>query len=226
MTEAVAAAAALIEFDRVHKGFGPARPVLSGVSFSIERGQFVVLTGTNGAGKSTLLQLIAGWLAPDAGHVTVAGEEPARLRGAALAALRHAIGIVPQDPHLLADRSVLDNVMLPALAAGLWRKAAAQRARAALERVGLSDSEAMPAQLSAGAQRRAALARAIINRPALLLVDEPTACLDAAAAAKVLQLLHEFAQAGVTVVMASQGEPAPLPAGVRRLRLAEGQLTQ
>jgi len=228
MTEAVAVAAAapLIEFDRVCKGFGPARPVLRDVSFTIGRGQLVVLTGANGAGKSTVLQMIAGWLAPDEGRVMVAGAEPSRLRGAALTALRQSIGIVPQDLHLLADRSVLDNVMLPALAAGLWRKAATERARAALGRVDLSDGEVMPAQLSAGAQRRAALARAIINRPVMLLADEPTAHLDAAAAAKVLQLLHEFAQAGVAVVLASQGEPAPLPATARRLQLAEGQLTQ
>ena len=226
MTAAIGAAAPLIEFDRVCKGFGPARPVLRDVNFTIERGQFVVLTGANGAGKSTVLQLIAGWLAPDEGRVVVAGDEPARLRGAALAALRRAMGIVPQDLHLLADRSVLENVMLPALAAGLWRKAAAERARAALDRVGLSDGEAMPAQLSAGAQRRAALARAIVNRPVMLLADEPTAHLDASAAAEVVQLLLEFAQAGVAVVLASQGEPAPLPAGTRRLHLAEGQLRQ
>jgi cell division transport system ATP-binding protein len=226
MTQAHAANAPLIELDRVRKDFGPARPVLREVSFAVERGQLVVLTGANGAGKSTVLQLIAGWLSPDEGRVAVAGEEPARLRGAALTALRRAIGIVPQELQLLSDRSVLENVMLPALAAGLSRKAARERAGAALQRVGLADGDAPPARFSAGAQQRAALARAIVNRPAVLLVDEPTAFLDAAAAADLLHLLAEFAQAGVAVLMASHGEPAPLPAAARRLRLSEGRISE
>ena len=226
MTQAHAANAPLIELDRVRKDFGPARPVLREVSFAVERGQLVVLTGANGAGKSTVLQLIAGWLAPDEGRVAVAGEEPARLRGAALTALRRAIGIVPHELQLLSDRSVLENVMLPALAAGLSRKAATERAGAALQRVGLADGDAPPARFSAGAQQRAALARAIVNRPAVLLVDEPTAFLDAAAAADLLHLLAEFAQAGVAVLMASHGEPAPLPAAARRLRLSEGRISE
>ena len=225
MTEAHAAAPPLIEFDRVRKSFGPAPPVLDEASFTVARGQFVVLTGANGAGKSTVLKLITGWLAPDDGRVAVGGEEPARLRDAALAALRRAIGIVPQDPHLLADRSVLQNVMLPALADGLWRNAAAERARSALERVGLAEGAAMPARLSAGARQRAALARAIVNRPAVLLLDEPTAFLDAAAAADLLQLLGQFAQAGMAVLMASHGEAAALPPAARRMRLAEGRVS-
>ncbi len=227
MTEAHAATTPLIEFDRVRKSFGAAQPVLNEASFTVERGQFAVLTGANGAGKSTALKLITGWLAPDDGRVAVAGEEPARLRDAALSALRRAIGMVPQDLLLLADRSVLENVMLPALADGLSRKAAAERARSALQRVGLADDGAeMPAQLSAGAQQRAALARAIVNRPAVLLVDEPTAFLDAAAASVLLQLLEEFARAGMAVLMASHGEPAPLPSMARRLRLAEGRISE
>jgi cell division transport system ATP-binding protein len=226
MTDAHAATAPLIEFDRVSKDFGPARPVLREVSFTVERGQLVVLTGANGAGKSTVIQLIAGWLAPDGGRVLVAGEEPARLRGAALTALRRAIGIVPQAVVLLADRSVVENVMLPALAAGLSRRVAADRARAALQRVGLANADGMPARLSSGAQQRAALARAIVNGPALLLVDEPTACLDAAAAADFVRLLDDFAQAGVTIVMASHGDTAALPARARRLLLAEGRTSE
>lgn len=226
MTDAHAAAAPLIELERVSKGFGQARPVLREVSFTVERGQFVLLTGANGAGKSTLIRLIAGWLAPDAGRVTVAGEEPARLRGAALTALRRAIGIVPQAVVLLADRSVLENVMLPVLAAGLSRKASADRARAALQRVGLADIDGMPAQLSAGAQQRAALARAIVSRPALLLVDEPAASLDAAAAADLVRLLEDIARAGVAVVMTSHDDAAAPPARARRLHLAEGRIAQ
>ena len=224
MTEAGAAPMPLIEFDDVRKAFGAAPPVLDGASFTVERGQLAVLTGANGAGKSTVLNLLTGSLAPDAGRVAVAGEQPARLRDAALSELRRAIGIVPQDPRLLTDRSVLENVMLPALVDGLSRRAAAQRARSAMQRVGLAGDATMPARLSAGAVQRAALARAVVNRPALLLVDEPTAFLDAAAAADLLLLLEQFAQAGMTVLMASHGEPTPLPSTARLLRLVEGRV--
>ncbi len=212
----------LIEFDRVRKDFGLARPVLQDLSLTVDRGQFVVLTGASGAGKSTVLRLIAGMLKPDDGRVVVAGEEPARLRGAALIALRRALGIVPQDVHLLADRNVLENVMLPALAAGLSRRTAATRARAALQRVGLACVDEMPETLSGGAQQRAALARAIVNPPAVLLVDEPTAHLDTLTAAELIDLLAAFARSGVTIVMASHGEPEPLPPDVRRLQLVAG----
>lgn len=214
----------LIVFDRVRKDFGPTRPVLQELSFAVERGQFVVLTGASGAGKSTVLRLIAALEAPDGGRITVANAEPVKLRGAPLATLRRAMGIVPQDLLLLGDRSVLDNVMLPALAAGLSSKAARERATAALRRVGLDGDRRWPLQLSGGEQQRAALARAIVNRPALLLADEPTAHLDALAAAELLALLAEFSRAGVTVVLASHGENAALPQSARCLRLSDGRL--
>lgn len=219
-----AATAPLIEFDRVRKAFGAAPPVLREASFTVGRGEFVVLTGSNGAGKSTVLELITGAVAPDGGRVAVAGEEPARLRGAALGALRRAIGIVPQDPRLLADRSVPENVMLPLLVDGLPRKQAAERARSALARVGLAVDASVPAQLSASARQLTALARAIVNRPAVLLVDEPTAILDAAAAAELLRLLEQFSRAGMAVLMTSHDESAPLPPTARRLQLAEGRV--
>jgi cell division transport system ATP-binding protein len=226
MTDKHPAAVTLIEFDRVRKAFGAAPAVLDGASFKVQRGQLAVLTGASGAGKTTVLKLITGWIAPDGGRVAVAGEEPARLSGAALGALRRAIGFVPQDLHLLADRCVLENVMLAALADGLSLRAAAERARLALQRVGLADGGAqMPADLAGGRQLRAALARAIVNRPALLLVDEPTAFLDAPAAGDLLRLLAEFSRAGMAVLMASHGEPTPLPSAARRLRLAEGRIT-
>jgi cell division transport system ATP-binding protein len=224
MSDVAAEQAPLIEFDSVRKDFGPARPILQNLSLTVERGQFAVLTGASGAGKSTVLRLIAGLLKPDGGRVAVAGEEPARLRGAALSALRRAIGMVPQDLHLLADRTVLENVMLPVLAAGHGRRAAVERARTALLRVGLSQVDQLPEALSGGAQQRAALARALVNRPALLLVDEPTVYLDRSAASELLELLVEFARSGVTIVMASHGEAVPLPRSARRLQLVDGRL--
>lgn len=226
MTDKHAATLALIEFDRVRKAFGAAPPVLDDASFRLERGQFAQICGANGAGKTTVLRLVSGWLRPDAGRVAVAGEEPTRLRDAALATLRRAIGMVPQDLRLLEDRSVLANVMLPALADGLSQRAAAQRARLALQRVGLAAEAQRPAELSAAARQRAALARALVNGPALLLVDAPTAFLDAAAAVDLLRLLDEFSRAGMAVLMASQDEAAPLPPQARRLRLADGRIIE
>jgi len=224
MPEVAAADAPLIEFDHVRKDFGLARPILQDLNLAVERGQFVVLTGASGAGKSTVLRLIAGLVKPDGGRVTVAGAEPTRLRGAALIALRRAIGMVPQGAQLLPDRTVLENVMLPLLAAGLGRRAAAERARAALARVGLDGVDEMPDALSGSARQRAALARAIVHRPALLLLDEPTVYLEVHAAADLLALLADFAASGVSIVMASHSVPAPLPPPAHRLQLAAGRL--
>lgn len=211
---------ALIAFDRVDKRYGP-RTVLTQLSFTIARSQFVLLSGPSGAGKSTVLRLIAALERPTSGSITVAGESLARLKPRMLPLLRRSMGIVLQNPMLLDDRSVLHNVALPCVATGLcWREAQA-RALQALQRAGLDEQagRGRPRELSGGEQQRAALARALVNHPALLLVDEPTAYLDRTAAAQVVKLLEQFVVAGVTVVMASHGESVPLPARVRVIAL-------
>jgi cell division transport system ATP-binding protein len=221
------AAVPMIEFDRVSRRHGAFRLALADVSFTVQRGEFVVLRGANGAGKTTLLRLVAALDAPSHGSVRVAGQDLARLRPRAIPVLRQSMGIVPQDLWLLEDRSVLENAMLPALASGLSRSEAASRARAALDRVGLDPVEAArtsPAVLGGGARQRAALARALVNRPALLLADEPTAQLDSVQGAAVLALLEQFAAAGVTVVVASRDERNTWPARVRQLRLVDGRM--
>jgi cell division transport system ATP-binding protein len=139
---------------------------------------------------------------------------------------RRSIGCVPQDLLLLPDRGVLANVMLPAHAAGLTRAECESRARAALERVGADAgmiADLRPQSLSGGEQQRVALARAVVNRPALLLVDEPTAHLDTAAADTLIELLDHFAASGVTVLLASHDDSRDLPARARRLRLDRGK---
>jgi cell division transport system ATP-binding protein len=218
--------APLVVFDHVTKRYGAFRLALSEVSLAIGRSELVLLAGPSGAGKSTALRLIAALEVPSSGRVIVAGEDVARLRPRALPFLRRSMGIVLQDPMLLDDRSVLDNVMLPALASGLSRTQAEERARAALGRVGLDAPAARPRELSGGEQQRAALARAIVNRPALVLVDEPTAYLDAVSAAGILQLLEQFSVAGVTVIVASHGGSIAMPARARTIRLDHGRLVE
>jgi cell division transport system ATP-binding protein len=217
---------ALVTFDRVTKRYGESRPALDGASFSIARSEFVLLTGPSGAGKSTLLRLIAALETPTSGSIVVAGEDLARICRRSLPFLRRSIGIVLQDLMLLADRTVLDNVTLPALASGLSGHEARERARAALARVaiGPESESARPNALSGGEQQRVALARAIVNRPALILADEPTAHLDDRSAAQLLQLLEQFVVAGVTVIVATHGEAVPVPARARVLRLDAGKL--
>jgi cell division transport system ATP-binding protein len=216
----------LVAFERVSKRYGSARPVLSDTTFTIARSEFVLLTGASGAGKSTVLRLIAALEVPTAGKVSVAGQDVARLSLNALAFLRRSMGIVMQQLLLLDDRNVLDNVALPALAAGLSRRAALARARAALARVGLEpDAErVLPRALAGGEQQRVAFARAIVNHPALVLADEPTAHLDPRAAEELLRLIEQFVVAGVTVVMATHSPLAPLPQRARVLQVDAGRV--
>ncbi len=212
----------MIVFDRVTKRYGD-RAVLEQLSFVIARNDFVVLTGPAGTGKTTVIRLIAALERPTSGTIIVAGEPLAEIRRRALPHLRRSIGIVPQEVTLLDDRSVLENVALPVAAAGLSRGEARSRAATALHRVGLDDVDpgTLPARLSGSVRQRVAIARALVNRPALLLVDEPLTHLDDASAESVIKLLEQFVGAGVTVMLAAQCLPT-LPARARIIGLAEG----
>jgi cell division transport system ATP-binding protein len=216
----------LVSFDRVTRLFDGGRAALTDATFTLDRGEFVLLAGPSGAGKSTVLRLICGLEVPTSGQVMVAGEDVARMRGRALPFLRRSLGVVLQNLMLLNDRSVLDNVALPALAAGLSHADAHERAQAALARTALDPAvgRLRPDALSGGEQQRVALARAIVNRPALVLADEPTAHLDELGASHLLQLLEQFVIAGVTVLMATHGETAPLPARARVLHIESGRI--
>ncbi len=211
---------AMVVFERVCKRFG-ALTVLKSLSFSIARNEFVLLTGPTGAGKTTVLNLIAAVETPTEGVITVAGERLDRLKPSAMPHLRRSMGVVMQDLMLLDDRSVRDNVALPAVISGVGQRDATQRALAALSRVGLDPAiaSAGPADLSGGARQLTALARAIVNRPALLLLDEPTAHVDTGTARAIVQLLEQFAGAGVTIVMASHGDALPRAGRLRTIQL-------
>src|SRR5690349_13892506 len=197
----------LISFSGVGKRYPGGQAALSDLSFVLPQGEFAFIAGHSGAGKSTLLKMIPAIVRPSSGAVLVNGQNVGALKRGALPYLRRNLGLVFQDQKLLYDRSVYDNVMLPLAFSELGGREAARRARAALEKVGLLAREkANPIQLSGGEQQRLAIARAVVNRPALLIADEPTANLDAASAASILEIFAAFNQVGVTVLVATHDE--------------------
>ncbi len=215
----------MISFSGVAKRYPGGHEVLSDVSFSLEAGEFVFVIGRSGAGKSTLLKLIPAIERPSSGTVLVKGQNVGALRRAALPYLRRSLGLVFQDQKLLYDRSVYDNVALPLAFSDHSPREAERRARAALDKVGLLARErANPVQLSGGEQQRLAIARAVVNRPAILVADEPTANLDAESARAILEIFAAFHQVGVTVLIATHDEALIAGRAGRTLRLSNGRL--
>lgn len=180
---------------------------LRDVSFEISQGQMVLITGHSGAGKTTLVKLIATIERPTSGSLVVNGQNLSALRRPAFPYVRRHFGMVFQDQKLLFDRSALDNVMLPLQIAGLPHREAVRRGQAALDKVGLLPREkAHPIALSGGEQQRLAIARAVVNRPTVLLADEPTGNLDAESATEILEIFADFHRVGVTVVVATHDQ--------------------
>ena len=215
----------MVSFSSVAKRYPGGQEALRSVTFSVDAGELAFVTGRSGAGKSTLLKLIAAIERPTSGSVIVNGQNVGALKRAAVPYLRRNIGLVFQDQKLLYDRSVFDNVMLPLAFSGLPPREAARRARAALDKVGLLAREkANPIQLSGGEQQRLAIARAVVNRPAILIGDEPTANLDAESAGLILDVFVGFNQVGVTVLIATHDQGLVGRYGRRVLRLEEGRI--
>jgi cell division transport system ATP-binding protein len=197
----------MIEFRHVSKRYEGNALALSDVSLSIAKGELVFLAGPSGAGKSTLLKLIAAIERPSSGTVKVGEQDLGRITPSALPYFRRKLGLIFQQQRLLADRSVLQNVMLPLLVVGTTRADAEKRSRAALDMVGLLDKAAFPPPaLSGGEQQRVAIARAIVHRPQVILADEPTANLDRVSAGKVLDALKSFHSVGVTCLISTHDE--------------------
>jgi cell division transport system ATP-binding protein len=214
----------MIEFQNVSKTYAGDALALRGVTLTIAKGELVYLAGPSGAGKSTLLKMIAAMERPSAGKVTVNGTDIGKLKAAGIPFLRRNLGLIFQQQRLLTDRSVLANVMMPMLVAGLSRGQAEERARAALDKVGLlARATAQPLALSGGEQQRVSIARAIVNRPQIILADEPTANLDRASANKVFDALRAFNKVGVTCVISTHDDLV-LESGARVIRLAQGEL--
>lgn len=215
----------MISASAVTKRYPEGLEALKNVSFEINAGEMVFITGHSGAGKSTLFKLLAAIERPTSGSIVVNGQNLAALRKSAIPYLRRNFGLIFQDQKLLFDRSVLDNVMLPLAIVGIPAKEAIRRARAAIDKVGLRDREkALPIALSGGEQQRLAIARAVVNRPAILLADEPTANLDAESAADILEIFRAFHQVGVTTVIATHDPQWMARLSPRVLRLDKGQI--
>src|SRR5436190_16865189 len=215
----------LISFSAVAKRYPGGQEGLKDVSFAIGAGEFAFIAGHSGAGKSTLLKLIPAIERPSSGAVLVNGQNVGALKRAALPYLRRNLGLVFQDQKLLYDRSVYDNVMLPVAFSAHPPREAARRARAALDKVGLLAREkANPIQLSGGEQQRLAIARAVVNRPSILLADEPTASLDAESARRILDIFVDFNRVGVMVLIATHDQALIGEYGKRQLRLESGRV--
>jgi cell division transport system ATP-binding protein len=215
----------IIALSGVSKRYPGSREILSNVSFAVEPGELVVLHGHSGAGKTTLLKLIAAMERPSSGVVLVGGQNVATLKRTGIPYLRRRLGLVFQDQKLLFDRSVFDNVMLPLMVTGVADREAGRRVRAALDKVGLLGREkSLPISLSGGEQQRLCIARAVVNRPAVLLADEPTSSLDANSAREVMGVFAAFHAVGTTLVLSTHDNEAVRHLPARSLTLTAGTI--
>jgi cell division transport system ATP-binding protein len=215
----------MIVFERATKRYPNGCDALTGVSFNVEPGEMVFLTGRSGAGKSTVLKLIALLERPTRGSVVVNGKNTNALKSRHIPAFRRNLGIVFQDHRLLADRPVFDNVALPLVVASTPLKEIDKRVRAALEQVGLRGKERMlPLELSVGEQQRVGIARAVVSKPALLIADEPTGNLDPDLALDIMRLFKRFSAVGTTVVVATHDLHIVRELGSREVVLDHGRL--
>jgi cell division transport system ATP-binding protein len=216
----------MIRFHRVTRRYGPHIYGLQDVSVHIEKGEMVFLAGPSGAGKTTFLRMIYAAETPTEGQVLVAGRNVAKLRESSIPYLRRNVGVIFQEFRLLNDRTVFENVSMALEVLGSPRDALRQKVMAVLGRVGMqAKMDELPASLSGGEQQRAAIARALLNEPAIVLADEPTGNLDAAMSQQILQLLREINLRGATVIVASHNEDLLNRDANRVLRLDRGRLT-
>ena len=218
--------APIIEIRDMSKKYDVGRPALAGLNLDVRAGEALAVLGPSGSGKSTLLNMIAGLDRPSQGSVTVAGLRVDEMTEAASAKYRRErIGMVFQFFNLLDDLTVEDNVLLPAQLAGMPRGQARRRAAELLDRLGIArHTRAFPGRLSGGERQRVAVARALMNRPALLLADEPTGALDSASAAEVRTLLAELNAAGQTILLVTHDVALARSCATRTIELVDGQV--
>jgi len=215
----------MLKFDHVSKRYPGASDALLDVSFHLKAGEMAFLTGHSGAGKSTLLKLIAMMELSSRGNILLDGQNLNKVTEKQIPYIRRKLGLIFQDNKLLQDRTIFDNVALPLIVSGYSYQEIGRRVRAALDKVGLLGKEKKyPLTLSGGEQQRVGIARAVINKPRLILADEPTGNLDPALSAEVMHLLEQFQKVGVTVLIASHDVDLLTKMGHRILTLDHGQL--
>ena len=215
----------MIKFDNVSKRYPETGDVLRNVSFHLRRGEIAFLTGHSGAGKSTLLRLIAVMERCSRGQILLDGEDVGLAKENQLPYIRRKMGFIYQDYKLLTDRTVFDNVALPLVIAGYGHHEISRRVRAALDKVSLTGKEKKyPLALSGGEQQRVGIARAVVNKPPIIIADEPTGNLDPVLSAEIMFLFGQFQQVGVTVLIASHDISLITQLNRRVLKLDHGQM--
>jgi len=215
----------MIHFQKISKRYENGNDALLNISFELDQGEITFLTGHSGAGKSTLLKLIMLIERPSGGRLIVCDQDTAKVGRAAIPFYRRQIGMVFQNHQLLFDRTVYDNVALPLIIAGYRPRETGRRVRAALDKVGLLDKENLnPIALSGGEQQRVGIARAVVNKPRILIADEPTGNLDPELSAEIMDLFDQFSQVGVTVLIATHDLGLISRYDHRLLSLDSGQL--
>ena len=217
----------MIRFDQVSKRYEGGKEALSRVSFEMPAGEMAFLTGHSGAGKSTLMKFIIVMERASQGQVIVNGTNLNRISAKQVPYIRRNVGVVFQNHQLLFDRTVYDNVALPLTIAGYQPREVGRRVRAALGKLGLSKKEKQyPVALSGGEQQRVGIARAVVNRPTILLADEPTGNLDPTLSREIMDLFDQFNQVGVTVLIATHDLDLVARMGKRELILKQGRLLE
>ena len=215
----------MIEFQQVCKRYPNGHEGLSGVSFTVDRGEMLFVTGRSGAGKSTLLKMLALIERPSRGDVVVNGHQLSRVLPRQIPAYRRGVGVIFQDHKLLHDRTVFDNVALPLVINGTPHREISRRVMASLDQVGLTaKAKQSPDSLSTGEQQRVGIARAVVNKPPLILADEPTGNLDPELSLDVMRLFMKFNQIGTTVLIVSHDHDLVQQLGHRSLTLSDGRL--
>ena len=214
----------MIKFSNIFKSFSPANEVLQNISFEINSGELIFVTGSSGAGKSTLIKLISALEKPTSGEIIFEDQNLSDLSNIDMPYLRRKFGMIFQDHKLLFDRNCFENVALPLSINDTTSVDINRRVRAALNKVGLLDKEkVMPITLSGGEQQRLAIARAIVSRPSILIADEPTGNLDKKYAVDIMNIFYSFQQVGVTVIISSHEAPQS-PIKFKELHLINGEL--
>ncbi|MDX1302712.1 cell division ATP-binding protein FtsE [Photobacterium sp.] len=217
----------MIRFQQVSKAYRGGRQALQKVDFHLQSADMAFLTGHSGAGKSTLLKLICAIERPSDGRIYFNDHDITRIENKQIPFLRRNIGIIFQDHKLLMNHTVYDNVALPLRVEQVPENDIKRRVSAALDKVGLLDkARCLPIQLSGGEQQRVGIARAVVNKPMLLLADEPTGNLDAALSQQVMRLFEEFNRVGVCVLMATHDTSLLSSRNYRRLDLQQGHLRE